>query len=115
MIPKKQWKTFILAAGAFVVAIATSVGVIAAMDGGDDGRQTTDTPAGACLEGSIECDDIPGGGDAAGSACLEGAAECDDIPVDSGIAGGAAGGTCLVGTPDCIDTPGIAPGDTVSG
>ena len=111
MVPKQMWRTLVLSAGALVVAVATGTAVIPAMDDNDDGRQTIDAPAGACLEGSLDCDDNPGGDAAAGGTCLEGSVECGDNPA----AGGAAGGTCLVGTPDCNDNPGAVRDDNVTG
>jgi len=105
MNSKLRWVA--MSVGALALAIgAGTAGVIAFDDHGDD-RQTIDAPAGACLEGSADCDDIPVG-DAAGNACLEGSTDCNDNPA----AGGAAGGTCLIGTPDCNDTPGYIRDDT---
>ena len=103
----KLWRTLTFALAGIAIAVAAGTAVVIATDDDSNDRQTIDAPANACLEGSVECDDIPGG-DAAGNACLEGSTECDDNPV----AGGAAGGTCLVGTPDCNDTPGLIRDDS---
>lgn len=101
----KIWRMLLFSFAGIAITVGAGTAIVIANADSGGGRQSYDAPANACLEGSVECDDIPGD-DAAGNACLEGATECDDIPVDSGGAsGGAAGGTCLVGTIDCVDTP----------
>lgn len=98
------------------VGLAAALLLLAAAGCGDDddsgvtSGESGDGATSACLEGSAECDDVPG--DAVDAPAPPPGDASPDEPVSS-----PAAGACLEGSTECNDTPGDVgpPGDPGDG
>ncbi|MEX0749998.1 MAG: hypothetical protein WD359_04240 [Dehalococcoidia bacterium] len=95
----KNWNRLGIGIAAVVLAVAAAGGAYAIW-GGDDGG---DDPSASQSDQDANSDGANGG---VSAICIEGTVDCQDTPLGGDRTdSGAAGGTCLEGTGDCIDTP----------